>query len=327
MLGERLKEAMQKLKKMPGGKRGRRRLYELPWYMFIGPPGAGKTTALVNSGLNFPLAEGKGPAALRGVGGTRDCEWWFTDQAVLIDTAGRYTTQDSQATVDAAGWLGFLRLLKKHRRRQPLNGALLAIGLSDLAALSEPERLAHAAAMRKRMRELHDELGVRVPVYVLFTKTDLIAGFVEFFDNLGKEEREQVWGMTLPLDETAEGARGRRRHRPVLRRVRPAAGPAQRPHAGTGEPGNRYRPPPADLWLSPADRLDARHRLGIPHRDLPPQPAGGAARCCAACISPPAPRTARRSTGCSARWPASSACSANPWPPSAAPGAAISSPG
>ncbi|HEY6432511.1 MAG TPA: type VI secretion system membrane subunit TssM, partial [Acetobacteraceae bacterium] len=30
---------------------------------------------------------------------------------------------------------------------------------------------------------------------------DLIAGFVEFFDNLGREEREQVWGMTFALDD------------------------------------------------------------------------------------------------------------------------------
>jgi type VI secretion system protein ImpL len=209
VLGTRLKEALQKLKKLPR-KKGGGWLYDLPWYMFIGPPGAGKTTALVNSGLNFPLADARGPAALRGVGGTRDCEWWFTDQAVLIDTAGRYTTQDSQAKVDSAGWLGFLRLLKKHRRRQPLNGALLAIGLSGLASLPEAERLAHAGAMRKRMRELQDELGVRVPVYVLFTKTDLIAGFAEFFDNLGREEREQVWGATFAFDDgkSAEGAIG-----------------------------------------------------------------------------------------------------------------------
>lgn len=206
LLSERLRDAMHRLKKAPGGRRGRKRLYQLPWYMFIGPPGAGKTTALVNSGLNFPLADASGPAALKGVGGTRNCDWWFTDQSVLIDTAGRYTTQDSQAAVDSAAWLGFLRLLKKHRRRQPLNGVLLAIGLSDLAGLSEAERLAHAQAMRKRMRELHDELGVRIPVYVLFTKADLIAGFVEFFDNLGREDREQVWGMTLPFDdETEEG--------------------------------------------------------------------------------------------------------------------------
>ncbi len=206
LLRDRLREAMKRLKAAPGGRRERKRLHELPWYMFIGPPGAGKTTALVNSGLNFPLADAKGPAALRGVGGTRNCEWWFTDQAVLIDTAGRYTTQDSQAAVDAAAWLGFLRLLKQHRRRQPLNGVLLTIGLPDLASLSETDRLAHATAMRKRMRELHTELGVRVPVYVLFTKADLTAGFVEFFDNLGKEEREQVWGMTLPLDEGRDEA-------------------------------------------------------------------------------------------------------------------------
>ena len=36
-------------------------LYDLPWYILIGPPGAGKTTALVNSGLKFPLAEGGAP--------------------------------------------------------------------------------------------------------------------------------------------------------------------------------------------------------------------------------------------------------------------------
>jgi type VI secretion system protein ImpL len=206
LLRDRLREAMQQLKKSPGGRRERKRLHELPWYLFIGPPGAGKTTALVNSGLNFPLADAKGPTALRGVGGTRNCEWWFTDQSVLIDTAGRYTTQDSQAAADAGAWLGFLRLLKKHRRRQPLNGVLLTIGLSDLSTLSDSERQAHATAMRKRIRELHTELGVRVPVYVLFTKVDLLAGFVEFYDNLGKEEREQVWGMTLPIDDGRDEA-------------------------------------------------------------------------------------------------------------------------
>ncbi|HTW70707.1 MAG TPA: type VI secretion system membrane subunit TssM [Acetobacteraceae bacterium] len=200
LLTERLKEAMHELKRAKLGGRSRRHLYQLPWYMFIGPPGAGKTTALVNCGLHFPLADEHGPKAVQGVGGTRNCDWWFTDEAVLIDTAGRYTTQDSDAAVDAAAWLGFLKLLKKHRSRQPLNGVLVAISLSDLALLPEADRLAHARAIRKRIRELADEFGIRVPVYVMFTKADLIAGFVEFFDNLGREEREQVWGTTFALD-------------------------------------------------------------------------------------------------------------------------------
>ncbi|MGA9013561.1 MAG: type VI secretion system membrane subunit TssM, partial [Acetobacteraceae bacterium] len=206
LLGGRLREALHALKRAKLGGRSGRYLYQLPWYLFIGPPGAGKTTALTNCGLRFPLADTFGPGAMRGVGGTRNCDWWFTDQAVMIDTAGRYTTQDSDARVDGAGWLGFLRLLKQHRRRQPLNGVVVAIGLSDLAALDDDARHAHARTIRRRVRELHDQLGVRVPIYAVFTKTDLIAGFVEFFDNLGKEEREQVWGMTFPLDEASPGA-------------------------------------------------------------------------------------------------------------------------
>lgn len=198
-----LKTALTQLKK---SKLGTRSLYELPWYIIIGPPGAGKTTAIVNSGLKFPLVEELGSASVGGVGGTRNCDWWFTDGAVLIDTAGRYTTQESDADADNKGWLGFLALLKKHRPRQPVNGALIAISLSDLSMTDELTQQSHARAIRKRLHELRERLGVRFPVYVLFTKADLIAGFTEFFDALGKEAREQVWGFTLPLEKSRGNA-------------------------------------------------------------------------------------------------------------------------
>ena len=197
-LRDKMRAAIAKLKKSKGG---RRSLYELPWYVMIGPPGAGKTTAIVNSGLEFPLADEFGKTAIGGVGGTRNCDWWFTENAVLIDTAGRYTTQESDADADNAAWLGFLNLLKKHRIRQPINGAMIAISLSDLSMQDEATQKGHAKAVRRRLAELREKLGVRFPVYVLFTKADMIAGFTEYYDNLGKEEREQVWGFTLPLDK------------------------------------------------------------------------------------------------------------------------------
>ena len=192
------KEAMSTLRKSRGG---RRMLHDLPWYVIIGPPGAGKTTAIVNSGLQFPLADKLGAAAVGGVGGTRNCDWWFTNNAVLIDTAGRYTTQESDAETDNAAWLGFLGLLKKYRKRQPINGAMIAISLSDISLQDEMTQKSHAQAIRRRLNELREKLGVRFPVYVLFTKADLIAGFTEYYDNLGKEEREQVWGFTFPLEK------------------------------------------------------------------------------------------------------------------------------
>ncbi|MEL6267598.1 MAG: type VI secretion system membrane subunit TssM, partial [Pseudomonadota bacterium] len=197
-LQARMTEALTALRKSKIGGTGRRHLYQLPWYVMIGPPGSGKTTAIVNSGLRFPLADKFGKKALGGVGGTRNCDWWFTNDAVLLDTAGRYTTQDSDADQDAQGWQNFLAMLKKQRPRQPINGALVAISLSDLSQQDERSREAHAGAIRTRLGELRSTLGVRFPIYVLFTKADLIAGFAEFFEDLGKEEREQVWGFTLP---------------------------------------------------------------------------------------------------------------------------------
>ncbi len=77
-----MSDALATLKKARGGKSGY--LYDLPWYVHhLGPPGAGKTTALVRSGLKFPPREGRTPEAVAGLGGTRYCDWWFTEDAVL----------------------------------------------------------------------------------------------------------------------------------------------------------------------------------------------------------------------------------------------------
>jgi type VI secretion system protein ImpL len=157
-------------------------LYELPWFVIIGPPGSGKTTALVNSGLEFPLEQRFGKEALRGVGGTRNCDWWFTNEAVLLDTAGRYVTQDSHEVVDRAAWEGFLDLLKKYRKRRPINGVLVAISLSDLLLQSDAERNAQVLAIRHRIQDLYQHFGIRFPVYMLFTKCDLVAGFGQAAD-------------------------------------------------------------------------------------------------------------------------------------------------
>ena len=201
-LGKRMQEAMSVLRKAKlGDKKGGQYMYQLPWYMFVGAPGSGKTTALVQSGLNFPLAESMGKNAIGGVGGTRNCDWWFTDEAVLLDTAGRYTTQDSYTEVDKAAWGGFLQLLKKHRRRRPVNGVIVALSVSDLLQQNEAARKQQAQAIRERIKELHEQLGVRFPIYVMVTKCDLLAGFIEFFDNLSREERAQVWGVSFPLGD------------------------------------------------------------------------------------------------------------------------------
>ena len=202
VLKDKMKDAVATLKSASGKKKDY--LYELPWYLLIGPPGSGKTTALINSGLKFPLLRGATPAAIAGVGGTRYCDWWFSEEAVLIDTAGRYTTQDSDARTDKQSWFAFLALLKKNRPRQPINGVIVVISLEDLMTLSSTELSAHSNAIRARLLELHERLKVDFPVYALFTKGDLVAGFMEYFSYLDEQGRKQVWGATF---QTADKSR------------------------------------------------------------------------------------------------------------------------
>jgi len=165
--------------------------------VLIGPPGAGKTMALKHSGLGFPLAEHYGHEALRGVGGTRDCDWWFTDEAVLLDTAGRYLTQDSDESVDSSAWGEFLKLLRRYRRRRPINGIIVAISLADILDPDPATQERHARSIRRRIREIDETLGLRFPVYVMLTKADLVAGFTEFFETLDTAQRNQVWGLSF----------------------------------------------------------------------------------------------------------------------------------
>jgi type VI secretion system protein ImpL len=202
VLKDKMKDALATLRSASGGKKDY--LYDLPWYLLIGPPGSGKTTALINSGLKFPLLRGAAPAAIAGVGGTRYCDWWFTEEAVLIDTAGRYTTQDSDVASDKESWFAFLSLLKKNRPRQPINGVIVAISLEDLMTLSPADLSAHSGAIRARLLELHGRLKVDFPVYALFTKGDLVAGFMEYFAFLNEQGRQQVWGATF---QTADKSR------------------------------------------------------------------------------------------------------------------------
>jgi type VI secretion system protein ImpL len=174
-------------------------LYRLPWYTIIGPPASGKTTVLRNSGLKFPYLPGTGDR-LKGIGGTRNCDWWLTNHAILLDTAGRWSIEESERDE----WLAFLDLLKKHRGNRPLNGIIAAISIAgddatSISGAADDDLKDIALRMRERLDEITGRLGVALPVYLMFTKCDLIHGFVESFSNLSSERRKQIWGFTAPV--------------------------------------------------------------------------------------------------------------------------------
>lgn len=166
-------------------------LYELPWYMIIGNPAAGKSSAIANSGLQFPFADKDGNI-IQGIGGTRNCDWFFTTDGILLDTAGRYAVHEE----DREEWFGFLDLLKKFRKRAPINGIIIAVSIAELTGNRPEFGINLAKNLRQRVQELTERLEVFAPVYIMFTKVDLIAGFNEFFRDVASEEVSRVWGAT-----------------------------------------------------------------------------------------------------------------------------------
>src|SRR5262245_16654366 len=169
--------------------------YKLPWFVLMGEPGCGKTASLIHSGLDFPLGKDEVP----GFGGTRNYNWWFTNEAVILDTAGRIAFHE-EGTTDKPEWEFFLRLLKSNRPRCPINGIVIALPADRLLKDTAEERVQKAGVLRERLRQIQHNLGVRFPTFVLVTKMDLVGGFNEYFEEVRVDlaQRNQMVGWSRP---------------------------------------------------------------------------------------------------------------------------------
>ncbi|MEN6466456.1 MAG: type VI secretion protein IcmF/TssM N-terminal domain-containing protein [Syntrophaceae bacterium] len=165
-------------------------LYALPWYLVIGESGSGKTSAIKSAGLNSPLNDDH--AAL-GLAATRNCDWWFFQEAIILDSAGRYTIPIDYEP-DREEWKKFLELLARYRKKEPLNGIIVAIAADTLLGADRKKLVQDGQSIRQRIDQLMKVTGARFPVYIMVTKMDLVHGFTEFFEALPEDRTEQAMG-------------------------------------------------------------------------------------------------------------------------------------
>ncbi len=184
------KDAMISLKKSHLKSQGNP-LYVLPWYMIIGKSGTGKTTAIKSAKLSSSFAE---VTSVSGISGTRNCDWWFFEQAILIDTAGRYAVPVDEDK-DRDEWQRFLGLLAKYRKKEPLNGLIVTVSADSLNNMDTEGLENYGKDIRKRLDELMRVLDAKFPVYVMVTKCDLIQGMTEFSDCFSDEVLRQTMGI------------------------------------------------------------------------------------------------------------------------------------
>ena len=188
-----------------GADNGRKRaLDDLPWLLVIGANGAGKSTFIERAGLPFPIAEIQAQNPIAGAGASYDCRWWFHQDVVVIQTPGRFFSQDSIAETDAEDWETLLQLLGGLPPKTPVRAILLLVSAESLVDTERATR--ESDQVRHRLIEASEHLGADVPVYLVLTHLDRIAGFSEYFEHSTPDYRHQAWALPLnPEDQTSTG--------------------------------------------------------------------------------------------------------------------------
>jgi type VI secretion system protein ImpL len=173
-------------------------LYVLPWYMVIGESGSGKTTAISRSCLSSILRQ---TAETKKIVQTLNCDWWFFNQAIILDTAGRYVSPDN-IDQDLEEWNYLLELFAKYRSGEGLNGLVIVVTADDLLAGDTELLESRGRALRERIDHLMRVFEKRFPIYVMVTKSDQIYGFTNWVENLSDIESQEAMGYLS--EETAD---------------------------------------------------------------------------------------------------------------------------
>ncbi len=169
-------------------------LDELPWFLLVGEPGAGKSSAIRHSGVELPQNLHDKDQGLQG---TANLNWWFTNYAVVLEAGGSvlFSSSQSPATPD---WDELSNLLNDQRKHCPINGLILAIPASSLLSDSQVEVERKAGTVARHLDILRKRIGLKFPVFVIVTKCDGIQGFSEFFASMSDEARHQIFGWSNP---------------------------------------------------------------------------------------------------------------------------------
>jgi hypothetical protein len=213
-------------------------LYSTPWYLLVGEPGSGKTEAIRHCNVGFPPGL---QDQLQGAGGTLNMNWWFTNHAIVLDTAGRLMFEEAPPG-QTTEWQEFLRMLRQSRPNCPVNGMMLVIPADSLIRDTADQIEKKAGKVAQQLDSIQRILGVRFPAFIVITKCDLINGFREFFDNLDDPQlQHQMLGWSNPDDldepfrpELVEQHLSQVRERMIRRRTLMLQDPVHTENASTG---------------------------------------------------------------------------------------------
>jgi len=194
-----LDQARKKLRAQDEGRPGR-----LPVLLVVGPDGSAKTTTVLRTGVESELLAGE---AVRGDQPipTEALNVWFGEDTLFIEVAPSVMSDEDR-------WKRLVRRLRPDRLpaaigrgEQAPRSVVVCYSCEEFLQPGASRAVPEAAKkLRLRLGELAQTLGVRLPVYVLFTKMDRLPYFTDYVRNFTDEEARQILGATMPVVSTDE---------------------------------------------------------------------------------------------------------------------------
>lgn len=176
--------------------------YAASWVLLLGGGRAGRSTLAEAIALGRPIRMPDDPEqAVEG------CVWHVFEPGIVLEPAEAVLGRaDDPTGLPSPRWRRLLRLLRRHRRERAIDGVVVTVACPGLMAPVPAPETERAGLLRRCLRDLQQELGLRVPVYLVVTKCDAVPGFAAFWRPHAAERGQQMFGWSN--DETPQTSFG-----------------------------------------------------------------------------------------------------------------------
>ena len=166
--------------------------YSTPVFLLLGPSGAGKTSIIEKAGLAKKL----GDSSI-----TNPINWTIFDRAAVVDVRGDIAFNQANLKSSNKSWHTLLNLFQRFRPRRPVDGLIITIPADIISSRqsSSREKIGELAeTLHRRIGEAQTYLGMSLPIYIIITKSDHLAGFSEMTGLLSEDELAEAFGWSSP---------------------------------------------------------------------------------------------------------------------------------